>query len=131
MTAISHVFSGILAQDSGGSSGGASGLVSLAPILLIFVAMYFLMIRPQQKRARAQKDLLESLEVGDEVLTVGGMFGTIVDEDDESLTVEVSPGTRIRMVRNAIARKLVYDEDEGDYEYEDEVEDDEGATEEK
>ena len=127
MTSISHVFSGILAQETSG--GGASGLVSLAPILLIFVAMYFLMIRPQQKRARAQKDLLESLEVGDEVLTVGGMFGTIVDMDDESLTVEVSPGTRIRMVRNAIARKLVYDEEEGDYDYEDEVDDEEANEE--
>jgi preprotein translocase subunit YajC len=88
------------------------------------------MIRPQQKRARAQRELLDSLEVGDEVLTVGGMFGTIVDMDDESLTVEVAPGTSIRMVRNAIARKLVYDEDEGDYDYEDEV-DDEEASEEK
>jgi preprotein translocase subunit YajC len=128
MTPSVHVFSGILAQADSG--GGASGLVSLAPILLIFVAMYFLMIRPQQKRARAQRELLDSLEVGDEVLTVGGMFGTIVDMDDESLTVEVAPGTSIRMVRNAIARKLVYDEDEGDYDYEDEV-DDEEASEEK
>jgi preprotein translocase subunit YajC len=128
MTSTLHVFSGILAQEN--SAGGASGLVSLAPILLIFVAMYFLMIRPQQKRARAQRDLLESLEVGDEVLTVGGMYGTIVDMDDESLTVEVSPGTSIRMVRNAIARKLVFDEEEGDYDYEDEV-DDEEANEEK
>jgi len=129
MTSTLHVFSGILAQDSGGSSGGASGLVSLAPILLIFVAMYFLMIRPQQKRARSQRELLESLEVGDEVLTVGGMYGTIVDMDDESLTVEVSPGTSIRMVRNAIARKLVFDEDEGDYDYEDEVGDEEANEE--
>jgi preprotein translocase subunit YajC len=72
---------------------------------------YFLLIRPQQRRARAQRELVMSLEVGDEVVTIGGMFGTITAVDDESVTVEVAPGTSMRFVKSAIARKLVRDED--------------------
>jgi preprotein translocase subunit YajC len=110
-----------LAQDSGGSSG----LISLAPLLLIFVAMYFLMIRPQQRRARAQRDLIQSLEVGDEVVTIGGMFGTVRDVDDDAVMVEVSPGTTLRFVKSAIARKLVVDDEGGDEEFAEEEADDE------
>ena len=111
-------FVGFIAQES---SKGGNALISLAPLLLIFVAMYFLMIRPQQRRARAQRELQGSIDEGDEVLTVGGMFGTVIEVYDDSMLVEVSPGTRIRFVRNAIARKIVPD----DYEAEDEEADEE------
>ena len=90
----------------------ASALVTLAPLLLIFVAMYFLMIRPQRRRMMQQRQLLESLEVGDEVVTVGGMLGVIREIDDEFLTLEVSPGTQVRVIRSAVARKLVFDDEE-------------------
>ena len=89
-----------------------SALVTLAPLLLIFVAMYFLMIRPQRRRMMQQRQLLESLEVGDEVITVGGVLGVIREIDDEFLTLEVSPGTQIRVLRSAVARKLVFDDEE-------------------
>ncbi|MBI4259042.1 MAG: preprotein translocase subunit YajC [Actinobacteria bacterium] len=97
-------------------------LISLAPLLLIFVAMYFLMIRPQQRRARAQRELVASIDIGDEVITIGGMYGTVTDLDDESVTVEVAAGTSIRLVKSAIARKLVFDEE---YDDEDAYSDDE------
>jgi preprotein translocase subunit YajC len=89
------------------------------------VAMYFLMIRPQQRRARAQRDLIQSLEVGDEVVTIGGMFGTVRDVDDDAVMVEVSPGTTLRFVKSAIARKLVVDDEGGDEEFAEEEADDE------
>ncbi len=102
-------------------------LVTFLPLLLIFAAMYFLMIRPQQRRARSQRELIESIEVGDEVVTVGGMYGVVRELDDDSVTVEVSPGTSIRFVKSAIARKLVLDEEE----YEDEETADEEADDER
>jgi preprotein translocase subunit YajC len=90
------------------SSNPASLLLFLGLMAVVF---YFLMIRPQQRRMRAQRDLMKSLEVGDEVQTIGGMFGTIRSLDDDSVTVEVSPGIEIRFVRGAIARKLVVEDE--------------------
>ena len=103
---------GILAQD--GQAG--SSVVGLALPLLMIVGFYFLLIRPQRSRQRAQKAVLDSLEVGDEVMTSSGIFGTIVeiDEDEGVLTVEIAPGTRVRMVRAGIAQRFVED-DEEDY----------------
>jgi preprotein translocase subunit YajC len=72
---------------------------------------YFLLIRPQQKRQRAQRDLLGSLDVGDDVVTIGGAYGVIREMDDETVTIEVSPGVQIKFLRGAIARKLVEDEE--------------------
>jgi preprotein translocase subunit YajC len=103
---------GILAQD--GQAGGS--LIGLALPVLMIVGFYFLLIRPQRNRQRAQQALLASLEVGDEVMTTGGIYGTIVeiDDDEGTVTVEIAPGTRVRMVRQGIAQRFVEDEDEYD-----------------
>jgi preprotein translocase subunit YajC len=95
------------------NSDSGSSLVAFAPLLLLGGVMYFLLIRPQQRRARAQQALLGSLQVGDEVLTTSGMLGTIVevDEDEGLLTVEIAPGTRVRMVKGGVARRLVEEDD--------------------
>jgi preprotein translocase subunit YajC len=100
-----------LAQSESGQSG--SSLVGLALPLLMIVGFYFLLIRPQRSKQRAQQALLSALEVGDEIMTSGGIFGTIVDidEDEGVLIVEIAPGTRIRMVRNGIAQRFVEEED--------------------
>lgn len=97
----------LLAQDS----QGGSSLVAFLPLLLMGGVFYFLLIRPQQRRARAQQALLRSVEVGDEIVTTAGVFGTIVAIDDESdvITLEIAPGTRIRMVRAGVGR-IVGDE---------------------
>jgi len=68
----------------------------------------------QQRRQRQQRSLIESVEVGDELMTIGGIFGTVQELDDESVTVEVAPNVEIRFVKSAISRKLVYDDDEED-----------------
>jgi preprotein translocase subunit YajC len=96
----------LLAQSSGSSAFG------LLPFLLIMGGVfYFLLIRPQQKRQRAQRDLLGSLGVGDDVVTIGGVYGVIREMDEETVTIEVSPGVQIKFLRGAIARKLVEDEE--------------------
>jgi len=91
----------LVAQQSGGN---VTFLISLGLMVAIF---YFLLIRPQQRRARQQRELVDSLSVGDEVVTIGGMFGTIESMDDESVTLEVGSGTRIRFIKQAVARKFV------------------------
>jgi preprotein translocase subunit YajC len=98
----------ILAQNQTGG-GQLTFLISLVLMVGIF---YFLLIRPQQRRVRQQRDLVDSLALGDEVVTIGGMFGTIFEMDDESVTLDVGSGTRIRFVKQAIARKFVRDEPE-------------------
>lgn len=91
-------------QQTGGS---LTFLISLGLMVAIF---YFLLIRPQQRRARQQRELVSSLAVGDEVVTIGGMFGTIREMNDESVTLDVGSGTRIRFLKQAVARKFVQED---------------------
>ena len=72
---------------------------------LIIVAMWLLLIRPQQKRAKAQRDLLSALEVGDRVVTVGGIVGEITELTDRELTIR-SEGSELRLVRGAIGSRI-------------------------
>lgn len=90
-----------------------SGIIML---VIMFAIFYFLLIRPQQRRARAQRELLSSVEVGDEVVTTSGMFGTVIDidEEDDILTLEIAPGTRVRILRAGIGRIVVDEATEGD-----------------
>jgi preprotein translocase subunit YajC len=93
---------------AGESSGGGSGTLSLLLMMgLIFGAMYFLMIRPQQRRRREAEALQSGLGVGDEVVTIGGLYGTVAAVDDEAVTLEVAPGVEMRYARGAISRVIV------------------------
>lgn len=82
-------------------SGG--GLIFL---LLMFVVLYLVMIRPQRARMQKQQQLLRSVDVGDEVLTVGGLYGIVqeLDEDDDDLVVEVAEGVNVRIARRSVAQ---------------------------
>lgn len=101
----------------------ANPIVAFLPLLLMGVVFYFLLIRPQSQRRRAQMEMQSDVEVGDEVVTTSGIYGTITDIDDDYgiVTVEVAPNTDIRMARASIAQRLV-DDDEFVDEDEDEVE---------
>ena len=90
----------LLAANSQG--GGNYTLFILMGLML--VAMYFLMIRPQQRRRRAVEAMQSTISPGDEVLTVGGLYGTVMAIDDESVTLEVAPGITNRYARGAIGR---------------------------
>ncbi|MGB7804579.1 MAG: preprotein translocase subunit YajC [Actinomycetota bacterium] len=115
----------LLAQSSGGSS--YAGL--LIPVLLLGV-FYFLLIRPQQRRAKEQQALIRSVEEGDEIVMTSGIIGTIVaiDEDDDTLTVEIAPGTQVRILRAGVGRRLTADdEDYDDEDYDEDEDGDEGG----
>lgn len=95
----------------------ANPFITFLPLILIGGAFYFVLIRPQQRRAKAQQALLRSVEVGDEVITTAGVYGTIVDIDDDTdvITLEIAPGTQIRMVRAGIGRRVTEDDEYEDY----------------
>jgi preprotein translocase subunit YajC len=104
----------ILAQSSDGTSSGGSLLSLLFPLVLLGGVFYFLLLRPNRTRQRQQQSLLESLKVGDVVMTAGGIFGTLkaIDEEDDTVTVEIAPGTDVRMLRRGIAQRLVEEPEE-------------------
>ncbi|WP_213454320.1 preprotein translocase subunit YajC [Rhizomonospora bruguierae] len=83
-------------------------------IVLLFGVMYFMMIRPQQKRRRQAEQMQSSLTPGTEVITIGGLYGTVVGVDDESVTLEVAPGVHTRYARQAVARVVSEAEGAGD-----------------
>ncbi len=87
----------------GFGEGGGSGFASFVPLILIFVIFWFLVIRPQQKKAKAHRQLVSDLKKGDEVLTDGGVFGTIQKVADDVVTLEIAPKMPIRIVRSRIA----------------------------
>jgi preprotein translocase subunit YajC len=87
-----HLFS-IIAADSG---GGGGSFVSIGVLLLIPVAMYFLLIRPQRRRQRAQQELQSSLDVGDEVMTASGIYGFITGFEDDKVWIEIDDDVQIR-----------------------------------
>jgi preprotein translocase subunit YajC len=106
-------------------SGGGAGILNFLPFILIIAAFYFLMIRPANKRRREEQELQSSLTIGDEIRTAGGLYGTVVAMDDESVTVQASPGVELRFLRGAI-RTVVRKIDEPEEEL---VEDEEGTDE--
>lgn len=94
------------AQTGAAPGGGPSPLVNLLPIALMFVILYFLMIRPQQQRAKEHASLVENLKKGDDVVTSGGIHGRIQAIADKVLTVEIAPNVRIRVDRDQITTVL-------------------------
>jgi len=77
---------------------------------LLFGAMYVLMVRPQQQRARRQRELISSLAVGDQVITAGGMIGDITAVQDDRVTVRLAPGVDVVFLRGAISQKVADDD---------------------
>lgn len=88
-------------------AGGGDMLVSFLPFVLILVVFYFLLIRPQQKRLKEHKAMLEAVRRGDRIVTGGGIIGTVakVDSDNE-LVVEIAEGVRVRVLRSTVTSVL-------------------------
>ena len=78
---------------------------------LLVVAFFFLIVRPQRRQLAARKALIAAVEIGDEVITAGGIYGTVLDIDGDVLRIEVAPGVVLTVAREAIARRRT-DEDE-------------------
>ncbi|HCO02216.1 MAG TPA: preprotein translocase subunit YajC [Actinobacteria bacterium] len=109
------------------TSANPSGLI--ITLVLMIGVFYLLLIRPQQRRAKQQKTLLSTVDVGDEVVTIGGMYGVIteVDEDNGELVVEISQGVEVRFLKAAIARKITPNEEPADEDHEHEHEPEEAG----
>lgn len=94
------------AWAEGAANAGAppgSGLMGFLPLILIFVLFYFLLIRPQAKRAKEHKQMVEALSKGDEVVTNGGLLGRVNEVGESFLTIEIAEGTEVKLQRNAVA----------------------------
>jgi len=76
-------------------------------LIVLVVAFYFLLIRPQRQRSKAQQDLLGNIQRGDEIVTVGGIFGKVKDVGSDSLIVTISSGVDIKISKSAVARKIL------------------------
>ena len=81
---------------------GDPGYIGLLPIVLMFVLLYFLMIRPQMKRAKESKAMIEALQKGDEVITAGGVLGRITKLSDGYISLEIAPNTEIAVQKSAV-----------------------------
>jgi preprotein translocase subunit YajC len=95
------------AQAAPAATGGAeSSLLSLLPLVLMFVVLYFIMIRPQMKRQKEHKAMVDALAKGDEIVTAGGLAGRISKLGDSYIGVEIADGVEVQVQRNAVAQVL-------------------------
>lgn len=92
-----------MGAPAGGAEGGGNPIAAFLPLILMFAIFYFLLIRPQQKKAKQQKEMLQNLKVGDYVLTGGGMYGTITKVKDDVLTVELADNLTVKVNRNFVS----------------------------
>lgn len=97
-TQIAHAMA-----PQGGGGGGAQGFTAFVPLILIFVIFYFLLLRPQQKKAKEHRNFLDSLKTGDAVVTSGGIHGRITSVEDAVVTLEIADKVRVRVSKNQIA----------------------------
>ena len=99
-----------IAHAAGGFPGGGGpggGFTAFIPLLLMFAVFYFLLIRPQQKKQRELKDMLSSLKTGDQIVTSGGLYGTIIGfGEDNRVKVKIAENVKVDIARSAISSKI-------------------------
>jgi preprotein translocase subunit YajC len=101
--------SSAFAQTAPAAAAGGdmqSTLMSMLPLVLMFVVLYFVMIRPQMRKQKEAKAMIDALAKGDEVVTVGGMLGKVTKLGDNSLSLEVANGVEVQIQRNAVVQVL-------------------------
>ena len=101
--------SSAFAQTAPAAAGGgdmSSSLMSMLPLVLMFVVLYFVMIRPQMKRQKEHRAMIEALAKGDEIATSGGLVGRVTKMGDSYLTVEIAPGVEVQVQRTAVVQVL-------------------------
>ncbi|CAG9169362.1 preprotein translocase subunit YajC [Cupriavidus pinatubonensis] len=92
--------------QTAGAGGAAGGLMSFLPIILMFGVLWFIMIRPQMKRQKEAKAMMEALAKNDEVVTAGGILGKVTKVTDQYVSLEIAPGTEITVQKNAVTTVL-------------------------
>ena len=101
MTPFAYSFLLAAARPAGGEGGGL--LSMLLPFLLVFVVFYFFIIRPQKKREDTRKTMIDAVQKGDRVVTIGGIHAQVVKVEDAQLLVQIDDNTKIRIDKNAVA----------------------------
>jgi preprotein translocase subunit YajC len=91
------------AAAGGSADGGAAVFLQMAPLVLIFVAFYFLMIRPQQRRMKALQDSVGAVKKNDSVVTAGGLVGKVTKVEDRFVEVEIAPTVKVKVVKATLA----------------------------
>ncbi len=89
--------------QSGVAADGAGGLFNFLPFILMFVIFYFLLIRPQQKKAKMHTQMVESLKKGDKLITSGGIYGKIISLEETAVVIEIANKVHIKVLRNNVA----------------------------
>ncbi len=103
MFGLAFAMSGPAGGAAGQASGGMAAFQQIIPLLFMFAIFYFLLIRPQQKKAKEHKALLDAMKKGDNVVTAGGVHGKIISVDDDIVTLEISNNVNIKIAKSYIA----------------------------
>ncbi len=98
-TSTAHAMAG----QPAGAQGGQQGFEGIIMLVIMFAIFYFLLIRPQQKRAKQHRQLLDSLKAGDNVITAGGIYGRIVTVQEQTVTLEIDKGVKIKLARASVS----------------------------
>ena len=93
-----------MGQGGAAAGAGAGGFTSLIPIILMFVIFYFLLIRPQQKKAKEHREMIGHLKKGDRIVTSGGLHGRVTAVSDATLTVEIADKVRVKIARGNVSQ---------------------------
>ncbi|MEY4121984.1 MAG: hypothetical protein RLZZ457_822 [Pseudomonadota bacterium] len=103
------LISSAFAQTAPAAAAGGdimSSLTGMLPLVLMFVVLYFVMIRPQMKRQKEHKAMIDALAKGDEIATAGGLLGKVTKLGDNTLSLEVAPGVEVQLQRHAVVQVL-------------------------
>lgn len=95
-----------MGQGGAAASGGSGGFASFIPLILMFVIFYFLLIRPQQKKTKEHKQMIEGLKTGDRIITSGGLHGRITGVSETALTVEIAEKVRVKVARGSVSAMM-------------------------
>ena len=93
------------AQEGAGAPAGPPAIVSFFPLILIFVIFYFLLIRPQQKKAKQHREMVSNIKKGDHVITSGGIHGMVTSVSDDSVNIEIANQVRIKVTKSHVSSK--------------------------
>jgi len=103
----------VFAQTGDPASGteGLNPLVSFGPFILIFILFYFMLIRPQQKKAKERQEMIDGLKKGDRVITTGGLIGTVTNMGEKIITIQIAEGVRVKVIRANVEELKENDKD--------------------
>ena len=95
------------AQGGQGQASGGAGLLTFAPLIFLFIIFYFLLIRPQQKRQKQTQQMLAQLGKGDNIITSGGLFGTIAGIKNDKVVVKIAENVKVEVLKSAISSVVI------------------------